>query len=229
MIDELLGGLADELTPGGPGGTPGQLRLRQGTIVSVQANGTVTITIGGDSTELSGIKVASHVCPIPGTTCWLAVDGRDLFVIATLTPAGPAFGRMRQSVAQAVASATTWTGLSFTNRTSVATEGLTDGATGFTVLVPGWYQVNATVTFGSNATGYRGLRLIVGSTVALLGTLIGAPSAVGPRLAVSGMVEAAVGDIIGAEITQNSGGSLSTAVDPGQSLLSAFWVRPSIV
>ncbi|MDE2100154.1 MAG: hypothetical protein KGL39_23060 [Patescibacteria group bacterium] len=58
--------------------------LRQGVIISAAADGTATVTISGGTTQFAGVKVASHITPTPGTTCWLAVDGKDAFVIATL-------------------------------------------------------------------------------------------------------------------------------------------------
>lgn len=69
-----------------PGEHPAGVRLRQGKIISVAADGTATITIGGDSTQVSGVAVASHVSVDPGNACWLVVNGRDAFVIATIGP-----------------------------------------------------------------------------------------------------------------------------------------------
>ncbi len=80
---DIVGDLARILAPGEQRAA---LRLRQGKIIAVAADGTATITIGGDNTEISGIAVASHVSAVPGFACWLAVDGRDAFIIATIGP-----------------------------------------------------------------------------------------------------------------------------------------------
>lgn len=84
MIEDVLRGLADELSSGGPGGGEVGLRLRQGVAVTVPGDGTATVTIGGDSTLISGVRVASHVPLSAGQTCWILTDGQDLFVVATL-------------------------------------------------------------------------------------------------------------------------------------------------
>lgn len=225
MIAEVLGSLADELTPGGPGGTPGRLRLRQGEIVSVQADGTATITIGGDTTALAGIKVASNVCPIPGASCWLAVDGGDLFILATLAPSGAAFGRMRQSSAQTVTSGG-YARMSFTNRTAVRTQGVTVGNNGFTVVVPGWYQVNAQVSWATAAATRRGIQILGGGSRYSGGNLVQVTSSGQPSISASAIVEAAAGELIEAEIFQDSGGNLATVVGGGLCVLDVTWLRP---
>lgn len=80
---DIVGDLARILAPGEQRAA---LRLRQGKVIAVAADGTATITIGGDTTEISGVAVASHVSAVPGYACWLAVDGRDAFIIATIGP-----------------------------------------------------------------------------------------------------------------------------------------------
>lgn len=225
MIDETLAALADEITRTGPSGQQPGIRLRQGTIVSVQSDGTATITIGGDDTQIAGVKVASHVCPVPSASCWLAVDGRDLFVIGVLPPYGPAFARMRANATQSIAN-NSFVRLSFATRTAERSQGLTIGNNGFTVVVPGWYYVTANVGFAANATGRRGIQILCGGSTFALGNFVPPASGAQTFVTASGMVEAAVNDLIEAEVLQSSGGSLSTAIGGGISFLSAHWLRP---
>jgi hypothetical protein len=65
----------------GPGAN---LRLRQGSVVSGQVDGTVTITIAGSATQVAGVKYIDSYHPLAGDTVWLATDGRDLFIIGRL-------------------------------------------------------------------------------------------------------------------------------------------------
>lgn len=225
MIDEVLRSLAGELTPGGPGGEPSQLRLRQGSIVSVQTDGSATVTIGGDTTPIAGVKVASHVCPIPGASCWLAVDGRDLFVMATLTPSGPAFGRMRIGANVSVAP-NTHTVVNFTNRTAVRTNGMTDVNNGLSVQVPGWYQVSGTIVFGGAVGNRRGLRIMVSGSSWFDGTVVQVSPVPSTHIAVSGLVRAVAGEVIQLEAYQESSGAADLIAAPGLNLITAIWVRP---
>lgn len=222
MIDELLRNLAGEITPSSELGV---LRLRQGVIDSVEANGTATVKIGGNNLPIPGVKVASHVCPIPGVPCWIAVDGRDAIILATLAPAGVAFGRMRQSVAQNIPNGG-YNRVSFTNRTAVRTQGITAGNNGFTVVVPGWYQVNSNVVMASAAASRRGLRILVGGSVYTVGNLLQSSGGSQSVVTASALVEAAIGELIEVEVLQDSGGTLATGVGSGQTLLDVTWVRP---
>ena len=61
------------------------VKLRQGVIQSVQTS-SVTLTIGGSATAVSGVKYLSSYSPTVGDTVWLATDGRDWLVIGKLGP-----------------------------------------------------------------------------------------------------------------------------------------------
>ena len=226
MNRDMISALASELTPGGPGGDTPTLRFRQGAIVSVQANGTATVTIGGDTTQLAGVKVASCVCPVPGASCWLAVDGRDLFVIATLAPAGPAWGTMRQSAAQAIGNAA-FTAYSWANRTEITVRGVTATNSGLEVLVPGLYSITASPALAANATGQRHSQLTVNGTVVAQGASTPAPSTQIARLNASTIVKLAIGDVVNVTVYQNSGGSLNTDTGPGAGTLTVTWLGPA--
>lgn len=195
--------------------------LRQGTVVSVQADSTVTVTIGGSSTEVAGVKVAASCCPVPGATCWLATDGLDLFVLATLAPAGIAWGTMRKSTAQTISTAT-WTALNWTSRTEDVAYGVTLGANGFTVVVPGIYTATGATAFSPDATGHRYARITKnGTAITSAGGV--APSLTARTLAAATM-KCAVGDVINLEAYQSSGADLNTAVDGAGNILAVAWI-----
>lgn len=205
------------------------VRFRQGVIVSVAANYTVTVTIGGSTTQVSGIKVASTVCPVPGATCWLATDGKDWMVWATLAPAGPAWGTMRKSTQQSIPNAA-WTEFAWGSRTDVTTVGVTAGSNGFTVTVPGIYQIEAIADFAANATGQRHCAVWLNGSSILQGT--GGNAASGSdttRLTASGTVKLAINDIINIAVYQSSTAALNTATaNPGYNILSLLWLGASV-
>ena len=218
--------LAAAIAAAGGGGP--RVWLRQGVIVAVAADGTATVTVGGSSVEISGVPVAAHVCPVPQVACWLVADGRDLMVWAVLPPAGPAFGTMRQSAAQTVATST-WTDLVYGSRTEVEERGITAGTGGWTVAVPGVYQVAATVGLGGTwTTGTAYAAITVDGTAAAYGSGMPTPtwSAFTMRVAASAIVRCTIGTVIGARCYQSAGADRSTSVSAGHGVLSAVWVGP---
>jgi microcystin-dependent protein len=65
-------------------GGSGGVRFRQGTVVSVQSDGTITATIAGSAVSVAGVKCWTSVLPEPGHGVWLATDGVDLIAVGTI-------------------------------------------------------------------------------------------------------------------------------------------------
>ena len=202
-------------------------RIRQGTIISVQADSTTTVTIAGSDTQITGVKVASSCCPIPGATVWLATDGRDWFVLTALAPSGPAWAAMRQSAAQSIPN-NTWTDLSWTSRAETAEYGATVSNSGLVCVVPGLYQVTGTVDFVSNATGQRHSALALNGNIAIQGT--GHNTAAGSqptRLRADGLLRLTPGDVVNLSANQNSGAALNTITGAGFNMIRMVWIGPT--
>jgi hypothetical protein len=200
-------------------------RLRQGVIQSVAANGTATVTIAGSALPISGVKVASNVCPVPTATCWLMTDGRDWFVIATLAPAGPAYGTMRKGATQAIPTST-FTELTWATRTDTQAVGTTLGSTGITVVVPGLYNVTANITLDANTTGNRVVRMLKNGNVEYQGNSMVAPGSTICRMSTGGIIKCAIGDVLNVEVWQNTGANLATDLTTGSNRITATWVGP---
>lgn len=199
-------------------------RIRQGVVQSVQANGTCTIAIGGSTTAVAGISYASTICPIPGKSVWLATDGRDWFVMATMAPNGNAYGAMRQSVAQSIAT-TAFTELDWTNRTDTTANGITLGANGFTCIVPGLYQVNFGAVLAANNTGQRHAYIVHNGTNEFAGFSTNAPGTGDLcRINVHVMLKLAAGDTVNGVVYQSSGAALNTQIGSGANILRAVWI-----
>lgn len=67
---------------GGGNRTPA-LSLRQGAIVSA-GSGTCTITIGGDSTPVPGVRHLASYSPTSGDSVFLAMNDDDVIVLGKL-------------------------------------------------------------------------------------------------------------------------------------------------
>ena len=219
-----LQGLVAALAAAGP---EAKVRLRQAVVQNLNADGTVDLTIAGGSTVVTGVQVAASCCPIYGGSVWVAVDGRDMFVLATLTPSAPAFGTMRKSTTQSIAN-DTWTAVSYSSRTDVKSNGgFVVGSSGFLVVTPGIYSVTANATFDNNATGNRGARIVLNSTPTIGQGTFPAPSGSQyARVQLAATIICANGDLIGVECYQNSGAALNLLAANGLNGLAAVWVGP---
>lgn len=76
-IKDLVDAL-QETAPAAP------LRLRQGVVVSVQEDESVTVRISGSETETPGLKCLSSYQRDVGDSVWLATDGTDWIVLGKL-------------------------------------------------------------------------------------------------------------------------------------------------
>lgn len=222
--------LHDLVTALGKAAPEAPVRLRRGQIVSVQSDGTVTVTVGGGTEQAQGVRVAASCCPIPNAGCWLATDGQDMFVLATMAPSGPAYGFMRKSVAQSIAN-TTWTEMTWASRTDTIETGVTLGSNGITVIVPGVYAVSVAVQLGGTwTTGTCYTRLLKnGATVAAgSGMPFPSTSTFAMRAMASMPIKCAAGDVINAEVYQSSGAARDQDIGAGANVLSAVWLGPSM-
>lgn len=222
-IKDLVSAIADT------GGSQ-NLRFRFGQISSVNSNGSANITIAGSTTVINNVKVSASCCPIPNATCVIATDGRDLFVFSTLAPSGPAFGSSTPSAVTTLTTAT-WTDIDFTNRTNVIANGITATNTGFTIVVPGIYQVTTNCTFNGNTTGLRFGNIAINGSIGAYGTGSNALSnaSYAGRLDITATFKLAINDTVGVQQWQNSGGNLNTNVNTAQGAnkLTVTWLGPS--
>lgn len=194
------------------------VKFKQGSIVSVEPDGTATITLSGSDVQIPGVKVASHVCPVPGVSCWVATDGMDLFIHSTLN-APLALVRAERTTNQTLATAE-WTAITLADVTDPYDMHASAAST-ITVPVPGFWSVTATVVFAANATNYRHMRLMQGANAISQASC----PAMGTQLVMLSAathVQSAIGDTFSISAYQNSGGSLAIE----GAALTAVWVSP---
>lgn len=201
------------------------VRLRQGAIVSVQANGTCTVTVAGSTTQVAGVKVMSSCCPVPGASCWLAVDGRDVFVLGTLAPTGPAFVVVKRATSAQPIPDSTYTEVSFNTEQS-DTAGMWDAGTPgrTTCLVPGIYALAGSVMWDNSTIGTRTARLMLNGASALAFDKTEAFSTSHTNTVVS-ISALSLGDYISLDVLQNSGSALNVLNDSA-TFLRAVWIGP---
>jgi hypothetical protein len=67
--------------------TPSGLRLRQGTVITVNANRTIDVQIASDGFTLPSVRYLSDYAPKPADQVWLLNDGADLLGIGMIASA----------------------------------------------------------------------------------------------------------------------------------------------
>jgi hypothetical protein len=67
--------------------TPDGLRLRQGTVITVNANRTIDVQIASDGFTLPSVRYLSDYAPKPADQVWLLNDGADLLGIGMIASA----------------------------------------------------------------------------------------------------------------------------------------------
>ncbi|MDP1877971.1 MAG: hypothetical protein Q8M17_10510 [Actinomycetota bacterium] len=195
-----------------------RLRLRQGVIVSVESDGTATVTIAGGTQHIPGVKVAASCCPIPGAACWIARDGRDAMVLASLAPVAPACIALARTSAQSIPSGA-FTAVSWSSETG-DNSGMWASGTTLTVVVPGLYVLTAQVAWPASTTGIRWLRLLVdGSAVA---SDVRAPVNTAQTVALAWSVRLAQGAAVTVDVQQDTG----SAVNLASAALTGSWLGP---
>lgn len=202
------------------------LRFRFGKIAALGSNRTVSVTVAGDSTQISGVKYLASVTPEIGAVVVLATDGVDLFVVGhiaandlTLAP------RASRSTSQSIPDATD-TAISFDGVNSDAWACWSAGnATRLTAPLTGRYMAVGNVTFVANGTGFRSVWIekdatsTVGRTdmpTALAGSAVWLNVTSQP-------FDMTQGDYVRLMVRQNSGGALdvsnSSTFSPSLSLI----------
>lgn len=212
-----------------------RFRLRQGQITAVASNNTCTVTIAGETDNpISEVKYASAVCPVPGASCWIATDGRDLFVVATIAPYGVAWGNMRRTTAQTINNGT-FVQMDFSteaNRADIYNYGTTSSSSGITVLVPGLWAIMGSPTFVQNSGGNARYSFItVNGTRAWQGAFAaesGGGSSTYAPVPCAGTLKLQIGDVVGIQLFQNAT-NMNTLVGVGYGILNVRWIGPTPV
>ena len=192
-------------------GKTNPLRFRVGTVVSVQTDRTCTVTIGGDTTPISGIRYMSDMAPDPNAAVWLVTDGRDMFALGHMAAANRTLAtKAARSTAQSIATATdafidfdsaTYNDWGAWNASSQQAR--------LTAPVSGRYMVIGNAAFAGNGTGFRRLFLEVNGTTSIASQHSHSNAAgTATSMSVSAVQTLAIGDYVRLGARQTSGGAL---------------------
>lgn len=201
-----------------------KLRFRFGTVVSIESDRTCTVTVGGDTTHVSGVKYLAP--PRPNAKVILVTDGLDLFALGHLAAEGGEIApRANRSTTQSIADATD-TAISFDAVNNDAWDCWSSGnAARLTAPVTGRYMAVGQASFAANGTGYRRVFIEKNGTSTLgRSDSPSAPAGTALWLNVTAQpFDMTKGDYIRLMVFQNSGGALnatsSSTVSPSLSLI----------
>lgn len=133
------------------------IRLRFGKVVSVEGNRTITVTVAGDTTPISGVRYLGNFAPRPNAIVTLLTDGVDLIALNHMASADNTFApRANRSTTQSIPDATD-TAVTFNgvNSDVWSSWSATTNPERLTCRITGRYIAVATVHFVGNATGTR--------------------------------------------------------------------------
>lgn len=192
---------------------PQQLRSHAGTVVSVQADRTITVTVAGSTQQVAGIRYLGESAPRPNTVVRLLADGPDLFAIGHLAADGSTLSpRASRSTDQNITNSTD-EAITFDGVNNDAWGCWSSGqATRLTAPLTGRYMAMGAVQWASNGTGIR--RLIIEKTgTSTVARVDQAPAAAGSptwQQVTSHAFDMTAGtDYIRLMVRQSSGGTLA--------------------
>lgn len=61
-----------------------QVRLRQGVVTDVAADGSLSVAIAGSAVSVSGVRMLASAAATTSDVVWMLTDGVDLIVIGAL-------------------------------------------------------------------------------------------------------------------------------------------------
>ena len=138
------------------------------------------------------------------------------------------FAILRQTVVQSIATST-WTSilLDVEDVDSANSHNTVTNTSRFTAVTPGYFQANASVTFGANATGVRGIRFLINGTTVVQSPVVLPTGASAIYLSLSKLVILTAGSYVEVQGYQNSGGALNTTylVNDNGCAMDAHWVH----
>lgn len=139
--------------------------LRQGQIVSVQSDYTVTVKIAGSNTEVAGVRYMGYPLP-PNSGAWLWSNGTDVFVAGALSSTGQAIAPRAYrtndlAISNASVTRITW------QADDADPYGMWNVASPDYLIanVPGRYAAVAQADFASSSVGVRSASILVNGAV----------------------------------------------------------------
>lgn len=194
-----------------------EIRVRFGSVVSVQTGRTATVTVGGSTEQISGIPYLESMVPLPGAVVVMLTDGVDLFIVdhisdtnMTLSPRAYRSGNVTVGngadtlVDWAAVNNDPWGCWSGTN------------ASRLTAPVDGRYMAIGVVRWVANSTGMRAVWITSGGVDLARNQVAAAPSGITALTVVTPPTNLNKGEYIQMYVRQSSGGNLDLVRDSQQ-------------
>lgn len=135
--------------------TPDGLRLRQGTVITVNANRTMDVQIASDGFTLPSVRYLSNYAPKPSDQVWLLNDGADLLGVGMIAGADRTLAPVAYRTSALTVTKDTNTYVSFQADNSDAYDCWTvSDPTKLTAPVTGRYIATASVLWEGQNGGY---------------------------------------------------------------------------
>lgn len=148
---------------------PSGLRLRQGTVITVNANRTMDVQITSDGFTLPSVRYLSNYAPKPSDQVWLLNDGADLLGVGMIAAADRTLApTASRSTSQTIATSTQ-TKVVFD---AVDSDGwncwdVSPNPTRLTAPITGRYIITGNVAFEADSAGHRAINILKNNTVEL--------------------------------------------------------------
>ena len=145
-----------------------QFRLRFGTVVSIQDDHTITVTVGGATPQLTDVKYLASFAPLPGATVILFTDGADIFAVDHLAESGRTLSvSVVRTTPQSIPD-DTQTSIVFDSLPSWASDEWgcwsASNPTRLTAPITGTYSAHGTASYEGDSVGFRALGIFVNGT-----------------------------------------------------------------
>ena len=149
--------------------TPDGLRLRQGTVITVNANRTMDVQIASDGFTLPSVRYLSNYAPRPSDQVWLLNDGADLLGIGMVAGADRTLAPTAYRSTSQTITTSTQTKVIFDN---VDSDGwncwdVSPNPTRLTAPLTGRYIITGNVAFEAASSGHRAINILKNNTVEL--------------------------------------------------------------
>lgn len=187
-------------------------RYRLGSVVSIQSDRSITVTIGGTTTQIAGVKYLGNIQPVPNAPIWLVSDGLDVFAFGVQAAAGRTFApRAYRTTTQSIGDATD-TAVSFDTVDSDSWSAWSvANAARLTAPMTGRYMAVGQVEFAANGTGFRAGWIELNGSTTLARTQVISTAAGAPTIftVTAPAFTLTAGDYIRLIVRQNSTGALN--------------------
>ena len=202
--------VASALSPQAPA-----LRVRFGVVQSVESDRTITLTVGGSTETIAGVRYASSMTPCPGKAVFCLTDGVDLFAVDHMAADDLTLAPRAYRTSDTALTTATDELVSFQAVASDAWGTWSSGAASrLTAQVTGRYTATAVVRFASNSTGFRAAWILKNGTDTIARVNAAAVTGSPTMLTVSSTpTDLAKGDYLQLYVRQNSGGNLDLVHD----------------